>query len=82
MTSSGHGAAPWIIARNDFRSYLAFTSSGSASRRWNWVGTMWLWVTAYRSISRSISSGDQWSISTAVCPSWIEMTTKLSTAVW
>ena len=27
-----------------------FTSSGSASRRWNCVGTMWLVVTRYRSI--------------------------------
>src|SRR5216684_1818941 len=31
---------------------------------------------------RSISSASNFSISIAVCPSWIEMPTKLSTAVW
>jgi hypothetical protein len=39
-------------------------------------------VTRYFSISRSISSGCQRSISTAVCPNWTEFATKFSTAVW
>ena len=82
LTSFGHGAAPWIIERSDETSYLARTSSGSASSRVNCVGTMWLCVTLYRSIRRSISSASKRSISTTLCPSWIEMPTKLSTAVW
>ena len=77
----GHGAAPWIIARSDDTSYFARTSSGRASSRVNCVGTMWLCVTWYRSMRRSISSASKRSISTAVCPSWIEMPTKFSTAV-
>ena len=41
LTSTGHGAAAWIMCRSDDTSYLARVSSGRASRRWNWVGTMW-----------------------------------------
>jgi hypothetical protein len=82
LTSCGHGAAPWIIARRDETSYRARTSSGSASSRLNWVGTMWLYVTRCRSMSRSISSASNRSMSTAVCPSWIASVAKFSTAVW
>ena len=41
LTSSGHGAAAWTMCRSDDTSYFARTSSGSASSRWNCVGTMW-----------------------------------------
>ena len=53
-------------------SYLARVSSGSASSRWNWVGTMWELVTWYFSMSWSISSGTHLSISTTVWPRWME----------
>jgi hypothetical protein len=33
------------MCRNDETSYRFRTASGSASNRWNWVGTMWLLVT-------------------------------------
>ena len=70
------------MQRIEDRSYAVRTSSGRASSRRNWVGTMWLWVTRYRSTRRSVSSGSQRSISTTGCPSWTEIVAKFSTAVW
>ena len=72
LTSIGHGAAAWIMWRRDVTSYLPRTSSGSASRRWNWVGTMCEVVTRHSSMSRSMSSGSHLSISTIVWPRWME----------
>ena len=72
LTSTGQGAAAWIMCRRDERSYLFRVSSGRASRRWNWVGTMWEVVTWYCSMSWSISSGIHLSMSTTVWPRWME----------
>ena len=82
LTSGGHGAAAWTMCRSDDTSYFAFTSSGRASSRTNWVGTMWVFVTRYRSMSSSIPSGVQWSITTTVWPMWIAPPAKTRTAVW
>ena len=68
--------------RSEDTSYLSRTSSGSASRRWNWVGTMCEVVTRRSSMSRSMSSGSHLSISTMVCPRCSEALPKRSTAVW
>jgi len=64
LTSCGHGAAAWMTQRSEETPYLARTGSGSASRRRNCVGTMWLWVTRCRSIKASASSDSNLSIST------------------
>jgi hypothetical protein len=82
LTSTGHGAAAWTIDRVDDTSYFALTSSGRASRRCSWVGTMWLLVTLYRSMSSSIVSGVQRSMSTTGWPRCSDAPTKASTAVW
>ncbi len=82
LISAGHGAALWITDRSELVSYPRRTSVGRASSRRNWVGTVWVWVTRCRSMSRSDSSGSQWSMSTTGWPSWIEIVAKLSTAVW
>ncbi len=68
--------------RSDDRSYLERTSSGRASSRWNWVGTMCDVVTLYCSISCSMCSGSHLSISTTVWPKLIDAPEKRSTAVW
>ena len=68
--------------RSDDTSYFALASSGTPSRRTNWVGTMCVLVTRYLSISRSMSSGAHLSITTSVCPMWIAEPANTSTAVW
>ena len=78
----GHGAAACTMCRSDDTSYCAFTSSGSASRRWNCVGTMWLFVTPYFSMSCSMRSGVHLSISTTVWPTCSAPPANTSTAVW
>ena len=72
FTSTGHGAAAWIMCCSEDMSYLFRVSSGRASSRWNWVGTMWEVVTLYCSMSWSICSGIHLSISTTVWPRWTE----------
>ena len=72
LTSIGQGAAAWIMCWREDRSYLLRVSSGRASRRWNWVGTMWELVTLYFSMSWSISSGIHLSISTTVWSRWMD----------
>ncbi len=72
FTSTGHGAAAWIMCSREDMSYLVRVSSGSASSRWNWVGTMCELVTLYFSMSWSISSGTHLSISTTVWRRWME----------
>ena len=47
--------APWCASRT--RRSACGRPRAAPSRRWNWVGTMWLVVTRYFSIRRSISSG-------------------------
>ena len=47
---------------------LAASRRGRASRRWNIVGTMWVCVMPCRSISRSDSTGSQWSMTTRGTP--------------
>ena len=78
----GHGAAAWIMWRSEDTSYLSRTSSGSASRRWNCVGTMCEVVTRRSSMSRSMSSGSHLSMRTIVCPRCSEPLPKRNTAVW
>ncbi len=82
MTSGGHGAAAWTMLRVDDTSYFAFTSSGSARSRLNCVGTMWLWVTLYLSISSSMPSGVHLSMRITRWPRCSELPVKCSTAVW
>ena len=71
--------APWC-ARKTRRSACA-RPRAAPSRRWNCVGTMWLVVTRYFSISRSISSGAHLSISTTGWPRCMEAEAKTNTAV-
>ena len=82
LTSTGHGAAAWIMWRSDDTSYWFRVSSGRARSRWNWVGTMWEVVTRYFSISCSISSGIHLSMRTTVWPRWMEAPENRMTAVW
>ena len=82
FTSGGHGAAACTMQRVDDTSYLARTSSGRASSRWNWVGTMWLVVTLCSSMSWSIPSGDHLSMTTTVWPMCSALAVHISTAVW
>ncbi len=82
LTSTGQGAAAWIMCRREDTSYLLRVSSGRARSRWNWVGTMCEVVTRYCSMSRSISSGIHLSMSTTVWPRWMEAPENRSTAVW
>ena len=70
------------MQRVDETSYLARTSSGSASRRWNWVGTMCDVVTLCSSMSCSISSGVHLSMRTTLWPMCSELAVHISTAVW
>ena len=44
LASTGQGAAAWMTCVHADMSYFAFVSSGSASMRWNMVGTMWVVV--------------------------------------
>ena len=82
LTSAGQGAALWITARSEPVSNRVRTSSGSASNRRNWVGTVCVWVTRCACTKRSDSAGSQRSISTTGWPSCREIVAKLSTAVW
>ncbi len=82
LISGGHGAAACTMWRSDDMSYCAFTSSGSASKRWNCVGTMWLFVTPYFSMSCSMRSGVHLSMSTTVWPACSAPPANTSTAVW
>ena len=68
FTSTGHGAAPWMMKISDETSYCAFTSSGSDSSRWNIVGTMCVCVTRCFSMSASVVSASHPSISTIGTP--------------
>ena len=68
LIGTGHGAAPWITKRSDEVSKRARVSSGRASRRWNIVGTMWVWVMPCRSMRRSASTASQWSMTTMGTP--------------
>ena len=78
----GQGAAACTMQRHEETSWRARTSSGSASRRWNCVGTMWLVVTRYFSMSSSMPSGVHLSISTTGWPMWSEQDANTNTAVW
>src|SRR5580704_1281177 len=82
LTSTGQGAAAWIMWRREDMSYFVLVASGRANRRWNWVGTMCEQVTLYFSISCSISSGTHLSITTMVWPRWIDAPENRITAVW
>ena len=68
--------------RSDDMSYLPRTSSGRASSRWNWVGTMCEVVTRCSSMRRSISSGIHLSMRTTVWPMCNDALPKRRTAVW
>ena len=68
--------------RSDDTSYCVRSSSGSESRRWNCVGTMWLFVTLYCSMRRSMSAGVHLSMSTTVWPACSAPPANTSTAVW
>jgi hypothetical protein len=81
LTSGGQGAAACTIVRVELQSYFARTSGGSASMRWNCVGTMWLVVTRYFSIRRRHSSGVHFSINTTGCPRCMDDDANTSTAV-
>ncbi len=68
FVSTGQGAAAWITWRSEDVSWRSRTSSGSCRRRWNIVGTMWVCVTRWRSMSSSVSAAPQRSMSTTVWP--------------
>ena len=53
-------------------SYLAFTSGGSASRRWNMIGTRCRCVTLCSWMARSVASESHLSSRTKVAPAPIE----------
>ena len=57
FTGTGHGAAAWIAISSDDRSYLLRSLGGSLSMRLNIVGTSWLCVTWYFSISAQVVLG-------------------------
>ena len=67
-TMSRNGVTTGIRLTRDDRSYFDRTSSGSFSIRTKWVGTHWALVILYFSISRSASSGSNFSIITTVPP--------------
>ena len=64
-------------------SYFAFTSSGSASRRWNMIGTMWKWVTLRSAMDFRTSSESHLSKNTRGTPAAMAArTSKFNGAAW
>ena len=82
MIPTGQGAAACSSQRIEERSYRCRTSSGSASSRLNWVGTMWVLVTRYFSTRASACSESQESMYTTQCPIWTAPHPNTVTAVW
>ncbi len=68
LTSGGHGAAAWMIWRNEDMSYFRRTSSGSFIRRMNMVGTMKMVSIRCSSINRKNSSGSKRGMITSTPP--------------
>src|SRR5262245_30458935 len=68
FTSTGHGAPACVTSRSDETSAAPRTSSGSASSRWNIVGTMLAFVTRYRATRSRNASGVQRSSITSSAP--------------
>ena len=82
LTSTGHGAAAWIMCCSEDMSYLARVSSGRARSRWNWVGTMCEVVTRYCSMSREHLLGDPLVHQHHGVARWIDAPENRRTAVW
>ena len=72
MTGIGQGAAAWIAVTWLDRSCFHRSASGSFSMRTNMLGTHWLWVTRWRSISARLSRASKRSMTTLVAPRAIE----------
>jgi hypothetical protein len=73
FTSTGHGAAAWIMWRSEDTSYLSRTCLVRQGQEAVELGGHHVRVvTRYFSISWSISSGIHLSITTTVCSRWMD----------